>query len=1198
MRPHESRRLLASLVAAPLGAALLFLASLAHAQGGAGLFITTAPGGPRPTCASIPTPVTGKTYCFDAAAVIAGHPELALKVWDGAAYQVTGGGGGGSGTVTNTGGPLVLNEIMLGAGGSDTKTLGALGTTTAVLHGNASGPPSFGAVVSADLNITATACGAGQFVSAISSGAIGTCGVPAGGGDVLASGALTSNAIIAGAGGTSVKAVVITGLVKGNGASAPAAYTGTTCANPTYVQSIDANGVATCNTPAGSGDVSHPAGALSANFAILGDTAGQIKAVSITGYYKGAGASLPTAVVTIPAADGGTGQSSYTKGDILCASGATTLVKLGVGANGQVLSADSTQSCGLKYIAAGGTGSVTSVDLTMPSIFSVSGSPITTAGTLAVTASGISGGVPYFDSATTLDSSAALPNRGMVVGGGAGAAPRGLSALVNGQVYLGSTGADPIPGTIGSSTLSATAGAGSLTLDVVGVLGGAACRVPFWTGATAIGNAAEFCWDNTNKRLSLSGGTSPPATLSVKGQVGDIGDFNVFRSGTMIGPLLQMQYGKTGNLYVPGADANIISLQALTNSGGHVITGLAVESRIQAGANGTAQGALFRGIAELANTQSGVSGGATGAQLYGESSVSGDVFGGNLYVLCRLVACRQVVGSEINTDNQVNGTSSKKGLHIADVNSSTGTVTGPGFANTALHILAQTGAYGYKYGVVFGDPASQFPIRSDGTLIALAPGTTAFGIDFTGLTATTAAIRTPGDVLIGAGTPGSFFHVKQLSQGLTKPLALFETTAGGAQIVLKEATAGEQWMIANGFNVSRDFEILDGANSVLLAQHATFNVGIGTTAPTSRLHVGGTGGIQVGAPTGGNKPKGVNVEDGYYVNGILLSGGGNLSGALTAGRVAVAGSPSTIIGDGAFTFASGLLTLGSGDVLPDRPGGTTFPALLFQIVNGTAASPSTIAKPLLQISRTISATGAACGGNPVDSRCIAPISISVLGAATNRIQTEGIDVSGQNDSPVGFAPSDPAPTVNADHVSLGAEGYLGVVPSNGLVKQSVGAFLLGRRDVAKFDGALSIDSTLIHALEMQVANFTNTNCTVDTTSFQGGGCVGAALFSNGNASPTGGIGYTLGSVKANESRFQLGYTCMGASRGATTACFADASSALYGLQLRGTYATAPIDLSAATLTAGVLMKVPAPGTTRAMCVDGLGNVYISGGTTC
>jgi hypothetical protein len=48
------------------------------------------------------------------------------------------------------------------------------GTTTTVLHGNAAGNPSFGSVVSADLNITPTTC-TNQVITAISSAVAGTC---------------------------------------------------------------------------------------------------------------------------------------------------------------------------------------------------------------------------------------------------------------------------------------------------------------------------------------------------------------------------------------------------------------------------------------------------------------------------------------------------------------------------------------------------------------------------------------------------------------------------------------------------------------------------------------------------------------------------------------------------------------------------------------------------------------------------------------------------------------------------------------------------------------------------------------------------------------------------------------------------------------------------------------------------------------
>ncbi len=57
---------------------------------------------------------------------------------------------------------------------------------------------------------------------------------------------LAANALLTGGGaGAAPNAVAITGLVKGNGASAPAAYGGTSCTNQ-FPRSLDLNGAATC----------------------------------------------------------------------------------------------------------------------------------------------------------------------------------------------------------------------------------------------------------------------------------------------------------------------------------------------------------------------------------------------------------------------------------------------------------------------------------------------------------------------------------------------------------------------------------------------------------------------------------------------------------------------------------------------------------------------------------------------------------------------------------------------------------------------------------------------------------------------------------------------------------------------------------------------------------------------------------------
>jgi hypothetical protein len=98
----------------------------------------------------------------------------------------------------------------------------------------------------------------------------------------------------------------------------------------------------------------------------------------------------------------------------------------------------------VKIATSTGTGSVTSVAASVPSIFSIAGSPITTSGTLAMTYSGTalpvanggtglttgtSGGVLAYTGAGTLASSTALAANNVVVGGGAGAAPSSTSLL-------------------------------------------------------------------------------------------------------------------------------------------------------------------------------------------------------------------------------------------------------------------------------------------------------------------------------------------------------------------------------------------------------------------------------------------------------------------------------------------------------------------------------------------------------------------------------------------------------------------------------------------------------------------------------------------------------------------------------------------------------------------------------------------------
>jgi len=178
-------------------------------------------------------------------------------------------------------------------------------------------------------------------------------------------------------------ASTLTGYLYGNGTSAFTASTTipTTALSGTISNAQLANSSLTVNGTSislgGSGTVTAAAGTLTGT--TLNSTVVSSSLTSVGTLTSGTWNAS-----TIGAIYGGTGQNTVTTGDLLYGSASNTWSKLGIGSTGTILRVvGGVPSWGTDY-----TGTVTSVAASVPSFLSISGSPITTSGTLAITYSG------------------------------------------------------------------------------------------------------------------------------------------------------------------------------------------------------------------------------------------------------------------------------------------------------------------------------------------------------------------------------------------------------------------------------------------------------------------------------------------------------------------------------------------------------------------------------------------------------------------------------------------------------------------------------------------------------------------------------------------------------------------------------------------------------------------------------------------
>lgn len=280
--------------------------------------------------------------------------------------------------------------------------------------------------------------------------------------------------------------------------------------------------------------------------------------VAASGSYATAGAnsnitSLSGLTTPLSIGQGGTGHTNSaaafnalspltTKGDLLSYS--TANARLAVGTDGYVLSADSTQTTGLKWIPVAATGSVTTVSV--------------------VTANGISGSVasPTSTPAITLTLGAITPTS------------------VNGNTITTGTGTL----TLSSFTLTVTGTAsvaGTNTGDQTSVSGNAGTATALQTARNINGVSFNGTADIV---VTAAAGTLTGATLAAGVTASSLTGLGTIATGVWQGTVVGINYGGTGQAT---ATAGFDALSPLTTKGDILAYTGSHNARLAVGANGT-----------------------------------------------------------------------------------------------------------------------------------------------------------------------------------------------------------------------------------------------------------------------------------------------------------------------------------------------------------------------------------------------------------------------------------------------------------------------------------------------------------------------------------------------------------------------------------------------------------------------------------
>ena len=199
---------------------------------------------------------------------------------------------------------------------------------------------------------------------------------------------------------------------------------------------------------------------------------------------------------TLAVARGGTNVASYTKGDLLAASASTTLTKLPVGTNGQVLRANSATATGLEY-GADFVGTVTTVTSSTAAL-TVATATTTPALTVRAATTSVDGIVQLSDSTGTTSSVlAATPTAVKSAYDLAALALPAAGGTVTGELLIGSAGTLVFEG--------GTSDGNETTLAVADPTADRTITLPNQTGTVLVSGNASIVNADVNASAAIAG---------------------------------------------------------------------------------------------------------------------------------------------------------------------------------------------------------------------------------------------------------------------------------------------------------------------------------------------------------------------------------------------------------------------------------------------------------------------------------------------------------------------------------------------------------------------------------------------------------------------------------------------------------------------------------------------------------------------